>query len=38
MQGQALDPLRAAQNAQAELAAQGGLRTVGLEQFIGSDL
>ena len=38
MRGKPLDLLQAAQDAQAWLAAQGSLRTLGLEQFVGGDL
>jgi len=38
MRGKPLDLLQAAQNAQAGLAAQGSLRSAGLEQFVGRDL
>ena len=38
MLGQALDPLQAAEDAQAGLTAEDGLRGLGLEQFIGRDV
>ena len=38
MERQAFDPLQAAQNAQAWLAADGCLSGVGLEQIVGGDI